>query len=100
MHALGDETLVSGEHGLVEIGVLHVATIDEEVVGAAFLTGTLGFADKARDTAHGRTHLDGQQLLGVWLAKHIGDALQQGACLEVEHLDTVVMEGEVDMGID
>ena len=99
LHALRHKTVVGGEDGLMEIGVLHITAVHEEIVVAALLPGSLGFADEAGDRTHGGMHLHRQEILAVLTAKHIADALAQTACLEVHHLRAVMMEGEVDGGI-
>ena len=62
-------------------------------------TGSLGFADKAGEGTHRRTYLYWEQILAILSAKDITDALTQTTCLEIQHLRTIMMKGEMDLRI-
>ena len=100
LHALGNETVVGGDDGLMEIGVAHVTAVDEEEIVTALLTGGLGLAHEAGDAAERRLHLDGQEILRVLTAIDIGYALAQTLGTEVLQLGAVMVEDEMDVGID
>ena len=99
LHPFRNQTVIGGDNRFMEIGVFHVTAVHEEIVLAALLTSPFRFADESGNAAHGRVHLHRQQILAVLAAEHVADALMQTACLEVQHLRAVMMEGEMDVGI-
>ncbi len=90
MSPVRNQTVVGANDCLMEIGMLHIASVDEEVLMATFLLCRLGLTHKTRDATERRINLDRQDVLIETLAKHIGDALPQRSRLEVEHLGTII----------
>ncbi len=84
---------------LVEVGVLHVAVVDEEVLQGSLFARRLGLPHKA---AHGEefvVDLHGQQLLTNGLGEERGDALAQGGGGQLQHLHVVVRQGEAHLRV-
>ena len=96
----GQNALVGGHYGLVEIRMLHIAPVDEEVLVGTFLARRLWLADEARDAAYRGLHAHRQQVGIEFLAEDVDDALAQVAALKVERLHAVAVEGEVYAGIN
>ena len=94
------QSLVGLLHGLVEIGVLHIAPVDEEILVGTLLAGGLGLGGEAGDAAEGRLDMDGQQVLAVAAAIDVGDALQVVAAAQVHEFLAVAVQGEGYLGID
>jgi hypothetical protein len=61
--ACDDQSLVGLLYGLVEVGMLHEATVGEEILVGCLLAGRLRLADESADAAEGRVDADGQQVL-------------------------------------
>ena len=100
MHARRYQTVVSLLDSLVEVRMLHEASIDEEALCYTFFPCCLRFGHKARDATHRRIDTDRQQFLSVAPSVDIGDALTQRACPQIHQFLSVAMECEVDVGID
>ncbi len=98
--ALRHQPLVGRHHRLVEIGVTHVASVDEEILVSTLFLGRLGLAHKAVDAADRGLKLNRQQVLVDALAENIDNALAQAATLEIVHLRPVARERERQLGID
>ena len=62
LHVAGDNLAESLRHCLGEIGVAHVASVDEEVLVGALLACRLRLAHKSPDTHHGSGHIHIEQL--------------------------------------
>ena len=78
----------------------HVSSIDEEEIVTALLTGRLRLAHKARDVAERGLNLNRQKVLRILSAIDISDTLTQTGGLEVLELCPIMVEDEMDVGID
>ena len=92
--ARGDEAFVGFHHGLVEVGVAHVATVDKEVLVRPLLAGGLGLGHEAAYPYQGGLHLQGEELLVHLLSEHGHHALPQRHGREVQEFDVIVQQGE------
>ena len=75
LFACRDKTLESILYSFVEVGMLHVPSIDEEILMSPFLLGRLWGPDKTVNLTNGRVHPHGQKILVEFLAKDVNDAL-------------------------
>ena len=75
VHPRRYQPVVSLLHGLMEIRMLHEATVDEEIFCHSLLTCGLGFGNKSRNLTHRRLDTDGQEFLTIATAIDIGDTL-------------------------
>ena len=98
--ALGYESFVGCHHRLVEVGMLHVAAVDKEVLARSLASCRLGFAYESRELAHRGVNIYGQEVLVDFLAEHVDYALAQARGLEVVEFVVVVVERECHVGID
>ena len=67
---------------------------------SALLTGRLRLTHKTRDVAERGLHLNRQKILRILSAIDISDTLPQTGWLEVLELCPIMVEDEVDVGID
>ena len=58
VRTIGYQSVVGLHDGLMEIGVLHEAPVDEEVFVGTFPSGCLGFGGKAGNLAKRRLYVD------------------------------------------
>ena len=86
-------------HGTVEIGMPHIAVVDEEVLLQAALARSLGLAHEAADAHHGGLNLHGKEAVGKTVAEDAGDALFQARRGEAEQRGAVVCQREGDVGV-
>ena len=100
MHARWYQTVVSLLDSLVEIRVLHEASIDKEALCHALLSSRFRFSDKASNLTHRRIDTDRQEILSVTSSIDIGNALAQCACPKVHQFLSVAVECEADVRID
>ena len=99
-HSFGHQSVVGFHDSLVEVGMLHESTIDEEIVASTLLTGRFWFANKSRHLTHGRLYLDRHKVLTVLFAKHIGNTLACATGTQIHHFYPIMMQGEVDAGVN
>ena len=59
VRAYWNQTFVGLRDSLMEISMLHVASINEEALVDAFLAGCLGFGGEAGNLTEGRFYIDG-----------------------------------------
>ena len=78
-------------YGLMEIGVTHVAPIDEEEAMSPLFTCAFGHTHAALYTSNGRIHLDRQQLLPQFLSEQMLYALTQGRLLDIDQLYLIMI---------
>ena len=97
--AFGHKTVVRHHHCLMEIRMLHVATVDEEVLMSALLTRRLGLTHEAGDATHRCVDVQRKKVLIDFLAEDVNDALSQTAGTEIIHLVVVIVERESYLGI-
>ena len=100
LFAFGHESFVGGHDGFVEVGVLHVASVDEEELACALLSCRLGLAYESAYLAHRGVDVYRQQVLVYFLSNYFDDALAQSASLQVVKLGLVVVEREGNVGVD
>ena len=100
MLSLGHQSLEGHHHRLVEVGVLHVALVDEEILMCRLLACRLWFAYESCNLADARFNLQWQQILVEAFAEYFDDALACASLAQVEHLCTIVVEGEVYLWIN
>ena len=99
LFAFGHKTVVRHHHCLMKIRMLHVATVDEEVLVGALLTRRLGLTHKAGDATHRCVDVQRQKVLIDFLAEDVHDALSQTAGTEIIHLVVVIIKRESYLGI-
>ena len=75
--ALGNQVLVGGHHGLVEVGVAHEASVNEEELVQTLLTRRLWPAGEAGKPQHARLHLHLNQPLAEPTAQYVVNPLTQ-----------------------
>ena len=95
-----DETVVGLLDSLMEIGVAHIAAIDEEILGGSLLAGGLGLGGEAADVGQGGIDADGQQVLEIAASIDVGDALARCGAAQVEEFLAVAVEGEGEARVD
>ena len=100
MHARRYQAVVSLLDSLVEIRVLHEASIDKETLCHTLLSSRLRFSDKASNLTHRRIDTDRQEVLSVTSSIDIGNALAQRTCPQVHQFLSVAVECEADVRID
>ena len=93
------QALVSLRDGLMEIGVAHVAAVDEEVVAIAAPTDCVDAPDEAFDLDERRRRLHRQQALVEVLTEDVHDAAASGGGGQVHHLGVVVQQAEGEGGV-
>ena len=100
LHAHGHQTVESVHHSLVEVWVLHIPSVDEEILMHALLSRRLRLAHIAAYAAQGRVYLHRQQVLAYPAAEHVGYALPEAARAQVHHFRPIAVQREADGGID
>ena len=75
----------------MEVGVPHVAIVDEEVLTRSSLTGVLGLRDKALDGHKGRLDMEREEVLGKSAAEEVEEPLLLRRCRDLE-LDIAVVD--------
>ena len=98
--ALGNELLIGRHHGLMEIGMTHVAPVDKHELQGITLAGILGLADVALHLHQRRVNVHGQQLLVHVVAHQGSDALTKGSLHQLIHHVAVVNEREFHLVVD
>ena len=98
--AHGNEALVGLHHSFVEIGMLHIAPINKEILVRTFFACCLRFAHKSRNFTHHCVDVEGQKVLIEPLSKDVNDALPWHACTQIKQECGAVAQGEVDVGVD
>ena len=97
--AFGHKTVVRHHYCLMKIRMLHVATVNEEVLVSALLACRFGFAHEAGDATHRCVDVQRQKVLIDFLAEDVHDALSQTAGTEIIHLVVVIIKRESYLGI-
>ena len=100
LHALGYQTVIGTDHGLMEIRMAHVTAIDEEEVVTILLMCRLRLANKPIDLTECGLHFYGQEFLAELPAIDIGYSLTKASRAQVLKLGTIVMEYEVEVRIN
>jgi len=100
LFVVGDELVVTGEHGFMEIGMAHIASVDEEVLEVVAFACVFGFGDEAGDFDDGSGDVEGHELLLDAVAEKCCDALQEGGGGEFVQYAAVMGEGEGDVVVD
>ena len=75
----GNHPLVGVHHRLIEIRVLHISSVDKEILLRPLLLSRLRLTHKSLDAAHGGFHLHRQQVVVKTLAENIHYSLAQSA---------------------
>ena len=94
------ESLEGCHHRLVEVGMLHVAPVDKEILLGAFLLGCFGLAHISLDAAEGGLDLYGDEVAVHLASEDVGNALAETSGAQIEHLGAVAREGKGYVGID
>ena len=98
--ALGNEVAEGFHHSIMESGMAHEATIDEQVLRRVLLACRLRFSHKATYLHQRCLHLNRQQLFAKLLAEDADDALQVAACRQLHQLIAIARKGEGNRRID
>ena len=96
----GYHTFVGIHNRLVEIRVLHISSVDKEILLCTLLFGRFRLTNKPLDRAHRSFHLHWQKVMVETLSKYVHDTLPQCTCPKRHHLLTIAMHSESYIGID
>ena len=94
-----NQAVVSRHHRLVEIRMLHISAVHKEELMHSLLAGSLRFAGKSGNLAHGCLYIDGQEIMIELLAKHIQDTLAQIGSTKIEHFCAIAVQGKRNLRI-
>ena len=79
--------------------MLHVSAVHKEELMHSLLAGSLRFAGKSGNLAHGCLYIDGQEIMIELLAKHIQDTLAQIGSTKIEHFRAIAVQGKRNLRI-